>query len=139
MTRRLTVLRWGGQGSVIALCIIIAGLTVGLSGAVSALIGGVIVAMFFMSTPVVLKPIMRTSPHASLLVALVFFVTKIIALLALIIVLADHDGIGASTDMKSMGLTMGASAVAWTILLIICERKRRVPIYDLNDTPGHSA
>lgn len=132
MTRHPVIVHAACFGFVLLACVIAAGLYAGTHGAVSALIAGAIVAVFFSSTPVVLRPIMAVSPGASLLSALVFFATKVVALLALVTVLVDSRTVGRIIDRPSLGITVGVTAVTWMILLLIGERRRRVRIYDLD-------
>lgn len=132
MTRRPVFVHLVCFSAVLLACVVAAGVYAGIHGALSAVIAGMIVAVFFMSTPVVLRPIMAVSPGASLLSALVFFVTKVVALLALVTVLVDSRTIGRIIDRPSLGATLGVTAVTWTILLLIGERRRRIPIYDLD-------
>jgi len=133
MTRRPAIAYAVAVGAVIAACVVGSAIYSGADGAISALIAGAIVTVFFASTPLVLRPIMRVSPNASLLSALIFFVTKVIALLALVTVLLDERTIGTVINRPSLGATITVTAIAWTILLVVRERRGRTPVYDLDD------
>ncbi|MCL3820112.1 hypothetical protein [Aeromicrobium wangtongii] len=119
---------------VTALCAVVAGLSEGSDGVAGALVGGAIVCLFFVSSPAALGPITKVSPHLSLLVAMTFFLTKVIALLALFTVLFDRDGLGAHLDDRSLGGTVIVATLAWTFLQIRASKRTRIPTYDLDDT-----
>lgn len=117
-----------------AVCALVAGLTAGAEGVLGAVVGGVVVCVFFTSSPAALGPITKISPHLSLLVAMTFFLTKVIALLALFTVLFDRDGVGSHLDAKALGGTVIVTTLAWTVFQILAARRVRVPLYDLGDT-----
>jgi ATP synthase protein I len=121
---------------VVLVCSVVAGVAEGRDGVLAALVGGAVVCAFFVSSPLALGPVTKVSPHLSLLVAMVFFVTKVVALVAVFTVLLDRGGLGAQLDRKSFGLTVIVTAVGWTFLQIRAARRQRVPLYDLGDT-GH--
>jgi len=120
--------------TVTLVCALVAGLSVGGAGVLGAVVGGVVVCVFFMSSPAALGPITKVSPHLSLLVAMTFFLTKIVALLALFTVLFDRDGVGSHLNTGSLGGTVIVTTLAWTFLQIRAARRVRVPLYDLSDT-----
>lgn len=115
-------------------CAVVAGVSVGGPGVFGAVVGGAVVCMFFVSSPAALGPITKVSPHLSLLVAMTFFLTKVIALVALFTVLFDRDGVGSHLDSGSLGGTVIVTTLAWTFLQIRAARRVRVPLYDLSDT-----
>lgn len=117
-----------------AVCAVVAGVSAGGEGVLGAVVGGVVVCVFFVSSPAALGPITKVSPHLSLLVAMTFFLTKIIALLALFTVLFDRDGLGSRLDAESLGGTVIVTTLAWTLLQIRAARRVRLPLYDLGDT-----
>ncbi|AWB92953.1 hypothetical protein [Aeromicrobium chenweiae] len=119
---------------VAALCALVAGLREGGEGVAGAAVGGVIVCLFFASSPAALGPVTKVSPHLSLLVAMIFFLTKVIALLALFTVLFDRDGVGSHLDDRSLGGTVIVSTLAWTFLQVRASQRARIPTYDLGDT-----
>ncbi|MRJ76735.1 hypothetical protein GEV29_09320 [Aeromicrobium sp. SMF47] len=119
---------------VTALCAVVAGLREGGDGVAGALVGGVIVCLFFASSPAALGPVTKVSPHLSLIVAMMFFLTKVIALLALFSVLFDRDGVGAHLDGRSLGATVIVATLAWTFLQVRASQRARIPTYDLDDS-----
>ncbi len=116
-----------------ALCVIAGGVASGGQGIVGALLGAVIVAAFFSSSPAMLGPITKVSPHLSVVVALTFFFTKVIALVALMVVVLDRNGIGRHLNKTVLGATIIAMTLTWTISLVWASTKSRQPIYDLNE------
>ena len=122
---------------VAVICMAVAGVTAGGRGVVGAAVGAIIVLLFFSSSPLALGPVIKVSPHLSLLVALVFFFTKIVALVALMVVLLDPEGIGKQLDKNALGGTVIVSTLAWTVFQIRAATKTRQPLYDL-DSGGRS-
>lgn len=114
-------------------CALVAGIGRGSEGTVGALIGGAVVCLFFVSSPFALGPITKVSPQLSLLVAMIFFATKILALLALFVVVLGPEGIGDRVDDPSLGVTVILTTLAWTFFQIRGARRSRQPLYDLDD------
>jgi ATP synthase protein I len=120
-----------------AVCAVVAGVRVGEQGAWGAVLGGLIVCGFFASSPAALGPVTKVSPHLSVLVALVFFVTKVVALLALFGVFLGPEGLGDRVNDSALGITVIVTTLAWTTLQIRAARHSRLPLYDLSgDGPG---
>lgn len=115
-----------------ALCVVVAGVVAGGDGAAGAAVGAGIVVVFFASSPLVLGPVTKVSPHLSVAVALTFFLTKVVALLALFVVLIAPDGPGRHLDSKSLGSTVIVCALTWSFLQIWSATKSRQPLYDLD-------
>ena len=114
------------------LCIVLAAVFAGVPGAVGAAIGGVIVVAFFGSTPAMLGPIAKTSPGLSLLFAMIFFLTKVVALVALFFVLSRAVESGSQIDPKSVSLTVIAVTMVWLVAKLVDATRDRTPIYDLD-------
>lgn len=121
--------------AVVAVCAIVAGIIQGQAGVLGALFGGGLVCIFFASSPMTLGPITKVSPHLSLIVAMMFFFTKIVALLALFTVLADSAKTGDRLDPKSLAGTVIVATLAWTFFQIRAAKRQRLPMYDLPDGP----
>lgn len=113
-------------------CMTVAGATVGEKGVVGAAVGAIIVLLFFASSPLALGPVTKVSPHLSVLVAVTFFCTKIVALVALMVVLLDPEGVGEHLDKAALGGTIIVSALAWTVFQIRAATRSRQPLYDLD-------
>ena len=114
------------------ICMAVAGATAGEKGVVGAAVGALIVLLFFASSPLALGPVTKVSPHLSVLVALTFFFTKIVALVALMVVLLDPEGVGGHLDKGALGGTIIVSTLAWTVFQIRAATKSRQPLYDLD-------
>lgn len=121
--------------AVTAVCAVVAGFTAGTEGVWGALAGGAMVCVFFASSPMALGPMTRISPQLSLAVAMTFFMTKVVALVAVMSVLLDEDGLGRHLDERALGVTVIVTTLAWTFLLIRAAQRSREPLYDLGDTP----
>lgn len=115
---------------------IVCGVSAGGEGALGAAVGGLVVCLFFASSPAALGPVTKVSPQLSLVVAMVFFLTKVVALVALFTVLLDRDGVGAHLDRRSLGGTVIVTTLAWTFLQVWAARRVRLPLYDLGDRSG---
>jgi ATP synthase protein I len=121
---------------VVVACAVVSALSAGVDGLIGALVGGVLVCVFFVSTPLALGPIATTVPHLSLVAAMMFFATKILALLALMTILLDPDGIGRHVHEGSLGGTVIVTTLLWTVLQVRASRRTRQPLYDLHDSAG---
>lgn len=114
------------------LCIVVGGVARGGDGVVGALLGVVIVGAFFASTPMAIGPVIKVSPQLSMLVALMFFLTKVIALVALMVVVLDSDGIGRHLNEKVLGATIIVMTLGWTLSMVRASTKSRQPLFDLD-------
>lgn len=114
------------------ICMTVAGVTVGEKGVVGAAVGAVIVFLFFASSPLALGPVTKVSPQLSVFVALTFFFTKIVALVALMLVVLDPEGVGRHLDKGALGGTVIVSTLAWTVFQIRAATRTRQPLYDLD-------
>lgn len=114
-----------------AVCALVAGIAVGRDGALGAAVGGLLVCVLFLSNPVALGPVTKIVPQASVLVALAFFTTKVLVLVAALSILLDDEGLGRHVDATALGVTVIVTTLAWVGLLIRAARRRRQPLYDL--------
>lgn len=117
--------------AVIAVCAVVAAVAAGWQGLVGALVGGLVVVVFFGSTPAVLGPVVKTSPRLSLVFALVFFLTKVVALVALFVVLATAAGQDGPIDARSLAATVIVTTLAWLVARVVDATRDRTPMYDL--------
>jgi len=117
---------------VAVVCMTVAGVTAGEKGVVGAGVGSVIVFFFFASSPLALGPVTKVSPQLSVFVALIFFFTKIVALVALMVVVLDPEGVGRYVDKGALGATVIVSTLAWTVFQIRAATRSRQPLYDLD-------
>ncbi|MFS0886739.1 hypothetical protein [Aeromicrobium sp. 179-A 4D2 NHS] len=121
---------WGALAA-IAVCAVVAALVAGGPGLLGALIGGGVVMLFFGATPTVLGPVAKATPTLSLLFAMIFFVTKVVALLALFLVLQRSAGESGPIDPESVSVTVIATTLAWLFLRVLDATRERTPVYDL--------
>ncbi len=133
MTRR-RLAPWAALCATVV-CVAAAALLVGVEGLWGALIGGVIVMVFLGSTPAVLGPVAKATPTLSLLFAMIFFVTKVVALLALFVVLRRSAGDSGAIDPESVSAAAVGTTLVWVVARVIDTMRDRIPVYDVTD-PG---
>ncbi len=117
---------------VAAACIVVAVFVIGADGALGAAVGAAVVFVFFVSSPLVLGPVTAVSPHLSLVVAMTFFVTKAVALVAVMVVLVDDDGVGKNVHRGALGITLIVCTLALTVMQVRMATKSRQLLYDLD-------
>lgn len=115
------------------LCMAVGTYLAGGPGLAAAAIGTAVVFVFFASTPLALKGPTAVAPGLAMVLALLFFATKVFALVAAMTVVLDPDGIGANVDTQVLGATLIASTLVWTFLQIRAATKTREPLYDLDE------
>lgn len=126
--------------AVLAVCAVVATVVVGAPGLWGALAGGAVVVGFFASTPAILGPVVKADPRLSLMFAVVFFVTKVIALIALFVVLKRAAGTGGVFDPESVAVTVIVTTLAWLAARIVDSTRERTPTYDLPPSrPGRDS
>lgn len=113
--------------------VIIASVVVGLDGAIGAVVGGVVVAAFLGSTPLLLTPVVRASTVLAPVAALGFFTIKAVVVVALLALLFDVGGAADHVDRASLGLTAMAVSLTWTVAHTVAFRRDRTPTYDLGN------
>lgn len=123
------------QLAVAGVCTAVAAVLRGGEGALGAAVGALVAIVFFASTHAVLGPMTRLAPGLSMLVALMFFATKIVGLLAVLVVLLDPDLLGARLDEASLGATVLAVALTVTVGRVVAHRRNRQLLYDLSENP----
>ncbi|RLV56822.1 hypothetical protein D9V41_03355 [Aeromicrobium phragmitis] len=105
----------------------------GIAGAVSALVGGAVVIVFLGSTAAVLGPMVKVLPHASMATSMLFYLTKIAALLALFVVLQDFTRPAGPLDRGILSGTVIVATIVWLVTRTIDDTRARVPTFDLPD------
>lgn len=120
---------------VIALCAAVGASRSGPAGAVSALVGGLVVLVFLGSTAAVLGPMVKVLPHASMATSMLFYLTKIAALLALFVVLQDFTHPAGPLDRGILSGTVIVATIVWLVTRTIDDTRARVPTFDLPDDP----
>lgn len=138
--------RPGGVGAVLRPALIVtvvigaggALLGAGLGGrdaALGAAFGAVIVALFFGLGALVLDLVSRLAPAASLLVAMLTYLLKVVLLAAVFVALERSGTLDGGLDGRWLGGTMVVATFAWITAQLVVTLRARVPIYDL-DTPA---
>lgn len=120
----------------VLLCSTVAGATHGWPGVLGALLAGIVVVAFLGSTPLVMNPVARSSPALSLPAAVLFFLVKAFAAMAVLLLLFDVGGVAEHVDRRAFGLSAVVCSLVWTALQVRAFRRRRVLTYDLDDTPS---
>lgn len=120
----------------VLLCSLVAGLVQGRPGVLGAVLAGVVVAAFLGSTPLVMNPVARSSPFLAFPVAVLFFLVKAFAAMAVLLLLFDAGGVAEHVDRRAFGLSAVVCSLVWTALYVWRFRRRRVLTYDLDDTPS---
>lgn len=103
----------------------------GGEGLRGSLVGSAVVAVLFAVNPTILGPVVRAMPEMSLVFALTFFVTKVVAIAVLLMVLTDPDGLGQSLDTEALTGSVIAATLTWMAVLTVEHRRARQPLYDL--------
>lgn len=124
---------WRAALAATVVCAIVAALVVGTAGFVGAVIGGLVVVVFFGTTPTVLGPVAKASPALSLLFAMIFFLTKVMALVALFVVLRRSAGESGVIDPESVSATVIAATLVWLVVRVVDATRERIPVFDLPD------
>lgn len=112
---------------------VVGGVVRGGPGVLGALLAGVVIIAFLGSTPVVLNPIASSNPTLSLPVAVLFFMIKAFAAMAVLLLLFDVGGVAENVDRQVFGLTAAVCALVWTGLQALAFKRARVLTYDLNN------
>ncbi|EFQ83017.1 hypothetical protein HMPREF0063_12226 [Aeromicrobium marinum DSM 15272] len=118
-----------------AVCAVVAGFVVGSAGVAGAAVGGGLVAVFLSSNGTILEPATKADPSLALLVSLALFTGKVAVVLVLLAVFLNSDSVAERFDGPSLGFTLLATSLTSTTLQVLQYRRRRVPTYDLGDTP----
>lgn len=117
----------------VVVCVVTSAVVVGAEGLWGALIGGVVVVVFLGSTRTVLGPVATATPTLSLLFAMIFFLTKVVALFVLFLVLSRSAGDSGPIDPESVSVTVIVTTLAWLVVRIVDSSRERIPTYDLGD------
>lgn len=134
--KRRRLAPWGALAAIVV-CAVTAAVVVGGPGLLGAVIGGVIVVAFFGSTPAVMGPVAKATPALSLMFAVIFFFTKVVALLALFVVLRRSSGDAGAIDAESVSVAVIVTTLVWLFLRVVDSTRERTPVYDLPETrPG---
>lgn len=116
-----------GCGAVAAvICVAVAAVRVGTSGAFGALVGAVLVTFAGSFTVWLERSTRRLRPEAVMTVALSAFAAKLMVLGVALVLLWDSPGL----DALSLGLTAGVVNLAWVAGTAWEALRLRTPVYD---------
>lgn len=102
-----------------------------LPGLWGALLGTLMVVLFFGSTKFVLGPIVAMSPAMSQALALLFFLTKAAALAAVLVVLRKSESSAEVLDFSCLAAALIGGSLVWILAQTIDHTRARIPTYDL--------
>lgn len=112
-------------------CVVAFAIGAGTTGLWGALLGAGFVAGFFGLSLYVLGTTRRLDPVVTLMVVLVLYAAKIVALGIVLAVIGAAGLIGDPFDRTALGVTIIACTVVWTTFEIVAATKHRQPLYDL--------
>ncbi len=118
--------------AVALLGLVVFGLLDGSKGVVGALIGAVLVLVFFGLGQLVLGRAMGQEPAIVLFVAMTLYTAKIILIGGTLLVLDATGVLAGVADDLALALTTIGCALAWSAGQIIGATRARVPLYDLD-------
>ncbi len=134
-TAATAMLRAGlaANGVVAALAASAGYLYAGSTGAAGALVGSVLVAASFAASLLVLDRTRDLDPTLTLLIALALYVAKLGALLVVLGLLGAVGAVDADgpLDRASLGLTVVAATLVWSVVEVVAVTRHRQPVYDL--------
>lgn len=103
----------------------------GSSGGVGALIGTLVVVVFFMIGQLVLGGVLKHNPQAGLMVAMTLYIIKIGVLLGLLLALQGTT----LFDTKVFALTILACTLVWTACEVVIISRTKVLYVDPDNVP----
>lgn len=114
------------------LAVLVAGVVVGAKGALGALLGTLVVVVFFTVSLVVVSRASRVSPYAAMNAAILTYLVKIGVLFGLIVAFQDTTAF----DTKTFGLTIIACTLVWTAFEVRAFSRLKMLYVDPDNTPG---
>lgn len=108
------VLRRAGLGTVVAgvVVVIISAIVAGSSGAVGAILGTILVVVFFSVGQFVLGAVLKSNPQMALTMALTLYLVKVGILLLIIILFADTT----LFNTKTFAAAILTGTLVWTVV-----------------------
>ncbi len=103
----------------------------GSSGGIGALLGTVVVVVFFMAGQLVLGAVLKTNPQAGLMVAMTLYIVKIGVLLGLLLMLRGTTAF----DTKTFALTILACTLVWTVCEVVIFSRTKVLYVEPDNVP----
>jgi ATP synthase protein I len=126
------VLRWAGVVTVLvgAAAAVIGGATAGSKGVIGAVVGALVVVVFFTVGQLILGSVLRNNPQMAMTVALMTYLVKLGVLFVFIIIFADTT----LFDTKVFAATVVACTVAWTTAEVWVFSRTKVLYVEPEDT-----
>lgn len=108
------VLRRAGLGTAVAgvIVVVISGIVAGSSGAVGAILGTILVIVFFSVGQFVLGAVLKSNPQMALTMALTLYLVKVGVLLLIIILFADTT----LFNTKTFAAAILTGTMVWTVV-----------------------
>lgn len=108
------VLRRAGLGTAVAgvIVVVISGIVAGSSGAVGAILGTILVIVFFSVGQFVLGAVLKSNPQMALTMALTLYLVKVGVLLLIIILFADTT----LFNTKTFAAAILTGTLVWTVV-----------------------
>lgn len=103
----------------------------GSAAGIGALLGTVIVVVFFMIGQLVLGAVLKHNPQMGLTVAMTLYIFKIGVLLGLLLLLSDTSAF----DTKAFAMTILACTLVWTICEVVIFAKTKVLYVEPDNVP----
>lgn len=130
-----------------ALAVLVVGAVAVAAGAVfagkpallGALVGAVLVLVFFGFGALTVNVVATVLPAASLLVALLTYTLEVVALALVFVALKSNGLLDKSVDADWLGLTTIAGTLTWIFAQVVGAMRTRQPIFDLPASGDESA
>jgi ATP synthase protein I len=116
--------------------VVLGGLLVGSSGVWGALIGVLVVVVFFALGVLVLGRLIGREPAFALVAAMGLYVGKVVVIGGMFIFLDATGALSGFADHLVLGLTVIACTLAWTAGEMVGAVRARQPVYDLDNGQG---
>ncbi len=103
----------------------------GTAGGIGALLGTVVVVVFFMIGQLVLGSVLKNNPQAGLMVAMTLYIIKIGVLLGLLLALQGTTAF----NTKTFALTILACTLVWTACEVVIFSRTKVLYVEPDNVP----
>jgi ATP synthase protein I len=104
--------------------------TAGSPAATGALVGSLLVLVFFGLGALVVNAVASVSPTASLLVALLTYALEVLALGAVFVALRRSGALAGAVDGDWVGMVVIVATLVWLVAQTFAAVRSRQPIYD---------
>jgi len=111
------------------------GLVAGSPGALGALVGGSIALCFFMFGSLVVESATRMAPQTAIVVALMTYTLQVALVAAAFALLTSTGAVGTTLSGGWIAGGVIVATVTWTLAQLVASARARIPAYDI-DLPG---